>query len=122
MKALVDRIVSWLVGPWSQRELGRMSEAEVDFIARDTGVSVAELYDLARRGPAAASQLPRRMAALHIDAGQVAHDEPQVLRDLQRVCAVCGSKSRCERDLNRNASDPTWESYCPNAGTLRALQ
>jgi len=122
MKTLVGRIASWFAGPWSQRELGRLNEVEVGRIAHDAGVSVAELYDLARRGPAAASMLPRRMVALHLDGARIAHDEPHVLRDLQRVCAVCGSKGRCERDLNRNANDPVWESYCPNAGTLRALQ
>jgi hypothetical protein len=43
------------------------------------------------------------------------------MRDLQRVCTVCGSKRRCAHELAKNPSDPAWQKYCPNATTLAAL-
>jgi hypothetical protein len=44
------------------------------------------------------------------------------MRDLQRVCTVCGSKRRCEHELTNNPSYPAWQKYCLNATTLLALE
>jgi hypothetical protein len=61
------------------------------------------------------------MEALGLDPNEVAHTEPQTLHDMQRLCSMCSSHGRCARDLSRNPADPAWKDYCPNAGTLDAL-
>jgi hypothetical protein len=94
---------------------------ELARIARDVGVAPAELYAIAAKGPNSADPLKRRLAALHVDPAALQRDDPLVLRDLERVCSVCGSKRRCERDLARFPDDAVWREYCPNAMTLDAL-
>jgi hypothetical protein len=95
--------------------------AEVARIARDVGVSRADLSILAGKWPDAADLLYWRMNEIKLDRMEITRADPQVMRDLQRVCTVCGSKRRCEHELTKNPSDPAWEKYCPNATTLSAL-
>jgi hypothetical protein len=65
--------------------------------------------------------LERRLAALDLDREEVLQTEPGVFRDLQRVCSFCTSKKQCARDLTKAPCATTWKSYCPNSGTLLAL-
>jgi hypothetical protein len=102
-------------------ELKCCGEDEVERMAKDVGVSAAELRKLARRGPEAADFLLRRMAALDLDRNEVSRTEPRTFQDLQRVCTLCESRRRCARDLARVSADTEWESYCPNAATLKVL-
>ncbi len=97
------------------------SGREADNIARDVGLSTAELYAVAHAPPDAADQLKLRLQALHLDQDALERNDP-ILRDLERTCTVCGEKRRCERDLAKNPNDPVWQTYCPNAPTLDALQ
>ena len=105
----------------SESDFGCCDEAEIERMARDVRMSVSELRALARKGPKAADLLQRRMAALDLDPKEVAWLEPAVSRDLQRVCSLCKSHRQCAWDFARRAPPSTWKSYCPNAGTLEAL-
>ena len=102
-------------------DLDSWGPAEMERIARDVGVSGADLSILAGKWPDAADLLYWRMNEINLDRMEIAHADAQVMRDLQRVCTVCGSKRRCEHDLANNPSDPAWQKYCPNATTLLAL-
>jgi len=107
---------------WRSRGHGYADDYEDARIARELGIGVGELHELVRRGRNSANLLTRRMAALHLDANALARSDGVLLRDLQRVCAVCESKGRCLRDLDRDPNDPAWEDYCPNEGPLNALR
>jgi hypothetical protein len=76
---------------------------------------------LAGKWPDAADLLYWRMNEIKLDRKEITQADPQVMRDLQRVCTVCGSKRRCKHELAKNPSDPAWQKYCPNATTLSAL-
>jgi hypothetical protein len=102
-------------------DLNACGPAEMERIARDVGVSGADLSILAGKWPDAADLLYRRMNEIKLDRMEITQADAQVIRDLQRVCTVCGSKRRCEHALAKNPSDPAWEKYCPNATTLLAL-
>jgi hypothetical protein len=102
-------------------DLNGCGPAEVERIARDVGVSGADLSILAGKWPDAADLLYWRMNEINLDRMEITQADPQVMRDLQRVCTVCGSKRRCEHELANNPSDPAWQRYCPNATTLLAL-
>jgi hypothetical protein len=128
MFALVRRFIS----NWSHDRVKALhasskftlcSEIEVARIAlaRDAGMSVAELCSIDMRGPKAADLLLRRMATLHHDPEEVARLDPAAARDLQRVCILCTSRRRCAKDLERNAPPETWKPYCANSGMLAAL-
>jgi uncharacterized protein YjiS (DUF1127 family) len=121
LKILAKWWLSWTERRAAISELRCYAEEEVERTAKDLGVSPAEIHKLVRRGPEGANLLLRRMAALGLDRTEVARTEPDVFHDLQRVCTLCDHRRRCVRDLGRDASDASWQDYCPNAGTLMAL-
>ena len=120
----LEAIAQWY-RDWSQRraaaELSCCGEEAIDRMAREVGLTAAELRQLAKMGPEAAGLLQRRMASLSLDPNEVGKIEPQTLHDLQRVCSLCQYHRRCARDLAHDAANPAWKNYCPNAATLAAL-
>jgi len=118
--SLVNWCRAWIkTGPES--DFGCCDNAEIERMARDIRMSASELRAVARKGPKAADLLQRRMVDLDLDSKEVDRLEPAALRDLQRVCTLCKSHKRCAWDFARGASPPTWDRYCPNSGTLAAL-
>jgi hypothetical protein len=124
-RPMTDRIRQWWLN-WrgagsSAAELECCGEHEVERVARDVGMSVSELRQIAGCGPEAADLLVRRMAVLDLDRNEVAATEPRMLQDLQRVCTMCESHRQCARDLTHDPADQAWEDYCPNVATLKLL-
>lgn len=103
------------------RDLQRGNEREFQRLAEDVGVSACALLRLAKSRPRDADLLLDRMAALDLDRGEVEASLPATLRDLQRVCSFCTHRGACARDLARRPAAGGWKAYCPNAGTLAAL-
>ena len=104
----IETILQWMCDQSRSKTLNELQscgEQEVERIARDSGLSVAEFRVLACLGPNATDLLERR----------------QTFRDLQRICSFCESPRRCLRDLARDSAIPAWKDYCPNAKTLMAL-
>jgi hypothetical protein len=123
-KAISKRWSEWVKRQRALSELSELkcyAEEEIERIGNDAGVSAAEIHKLVSHGPDAANLLLRRMAALDLDRNEVSRLEPQVYQDLRKNCALCDSRRRCARDFTRDLSNPIWEQYCPNAGTLLAL-
>ena len=121
-RSVVEAFLQWC-REWagSASELRCCADEEIERLAHDAGVSVAEFHKLVSKGPELADLLRRRMAALALDEPAVARIEPQTLHDLQRVCTMCASHRRCARDLAHDTANPVWKDYCPNAETLAAL-
>jgi hypothetical protein len=94
----------------------------LELLARDVNVSLWDLRVVAAKWPDDGDLLPRRLTTLQLDPEQFSSTQLGALRDLERVCTLCGSKSRCEQDLARNASTADWRGYCLNVATLDALQ
>ena len=120
IEAAWRRCREW-IGGGSASEFKYLDEQDVERMAHDAGLAIGELRQLARRNPRSADLLLERMAALDLDENEVRKLEPQVFRDLQRVCSMCESQGRCKYDLNHDPNDPVWKNYCPNAETLRDL-
>jgi uncharacterized protein YjiS (DUF1127 family) len=127
---VLDSIVA-AFGDWVRkrrqiRQLGQRLDQcvcyEIANLARDAGLSPNDLRRMAKLGPDAAKYVLERMTALHLDAEAIAKNEPATMRDLQRLCSTCASKKQCQFDLLLVPDDPNWWRYCPNAGTLAALQ
>jgi hypothetical protein len=110
----------WMTRSSASAELRCCGEDELKRMARDAGMSVAELHKLASRSPHSADLLLRRLAELDLDRNEVARTEPRTFQDLQRVCTLCDARRKCARDF-ANHSTENWQSYCPNAATLLAL-
>jgi len=116
-------ILRWIQDP-NRNDLSHLQlcgEREIERIARDSGLSVSEFRALQTLGPNTPDLLERRMAALDLNPVEVSAIAPHTFRDLQRVCSLCQSHGRCLRDLGRNPADDSWKDYCPNLGTLAAL-
>lgn len=119
-----EAIAQWWrawTGAMPAMKLRCLGEEEVDQLAKDVGVSPAELRALANRGSDGADLLLHRMAALDLDKDEVSRIERRTFQDMQRVCTLCESKRRCARNLTADADSPAWKDYCPNAETLMAL-
>jgi hypothetical protein len=107
-----------------RRELSEMrllDTAEFDRIAGDLRVSPADLDELVRHGPHAADELPRLLKTLGISEEDLARVEPMVLHDMERVCALCGNKRECDRDLAAGTSAEHYQEYCLNAPTIEEM-
>jgi hypothetical protein len=119
-------IIEW----WRKLRTWRHCLAELDrfpagleLLARDVNLSPWDLRAVAAKWPDDGDLLRRRLAALNPDPEPIESGQYSALRDLERVCTLCGSKNRCERDLAANAKgDDAWRGYCLNVGTLDALQ
>lgn len=102
-------------------ELRYCSPEAVSQIAKDLGVSAAELRDLASKGPHAADLLQKMLVALDVDPKIIAEKDPLVMRDLQRLCINCADKKLCIRELEKGTAAAHFHAFCPNAFTLDAL-
>ena len=89
---------------------------------RMNALLLVEPWDNAIRVFAERAQLlPRRMAALQLDCDQLARLKPSTARELVERCTTCENPEQCEWDLRQDATNPAWQTYCPNAPTLMAL-
>jgi hypothetical protein len=125
MGSIAGSVAQWWQN-WTRKsfgsELEHRSAEDIQGIARDLSISVAELRELARYGPDQADLLRRRLVALGLDPDMLARSDGSVLRDLQRLCTMCRHRSRCARDLAAtNQVSEDWQDYCPNAAVLKML-
>ena len=124
--SFLEQVARWW-GDWMHQRgtvaaLADCGLAETAHIARDLGISGgAELRVLAGKWPSSADLLGRRLRQINLGPAETARIEPEVARDLQRVCSLCASRRRCSRDLACSTPSSAWQTYCPNATTLRSL-
>lgn len=118
---LVDTFGNWLNHRRELSEIRQMDTTHFDTIASDLRVSPSVLDTLVRQGPHAADELPKMLKALGIDEADLARTQPLVLRDMERVCAMCANKRQCDRDLAAGTAAEHYEGYCLNAPTIDTL-
>lgn len=118
--AVANLVKQWKEVAASARELAAFGDA-IASIAEDLKLSPAELRALASKGADAAKELPCLLDALRISIQTLADREPLVLRDLQRVCTMCDQKRLCNREVLAGTASASYRHYCPNTGTLDAL-
>ncbi|ANW05054.1 hypothetical protein [Bradyrhizobium icense] len=118
---MVDIFGEWLKHRRELREMRELDAANFGQIASDLRMSSADLEALVRQGPHAADELPKMLSALGIDHEALARTEPLVLRDMERVCAMCIHKRQCDRDLAAGTAAAHYEDYCANAPTIDGL-
>jgi len=119
---LTHTFSDWLRQRQELSEMRQLNATEFDRIANDLRVSPADLDELVRHGPHAADELPKMLKALGISEEDLARIEPMVLHDMERVCALCGHKRECDRDLASGASAEHYQEYCLNAPTIAELR
>ncbi|MFY9953475.1 hypothetical protein [Bradyrhizobium sp.] len=121
VELLISMFADWLTHRRELSEIRQMDRTDFDRIASDLRISPGELDALVDRGPHAADELPKLLKALGIEEADLARTEPLVLRDMERVCALCHHKRQCDRELAAGTSAEHYTGYCPNAGTIDSL-
>ena len=112
----------WIRARSDLAELESCGGNQTERMAQDFGLSASDLRALASGGPSQGNLLLRRLANLRLDADELARSDPDLFRDLQRVCTTCRSPRRCARDLKwESNTSQDWRDYCPNAATLNML-
>jgi hypothetical protein len=110
----------WLKQRRAMREIHDLGSSEFAHVAQDLRMTPADLDGLVRQGPHAAGQLPELLNVLGIDEAALSRTQPLMLRDMQRVCALCQQKARCNHDRDAGTLARHFQEYCPNAPTARS--
>ena len=121
VEMLTTTFSDWLKHRRELNEMRQLDTSEFDRIASELRVSPGDLNELVRQGPHAADELPKMLKVLGIDEEALARSQPLVLRDMERVCALCHHKAQCDRDLADGTAAGHYEGYCPNAPTIDVL-
>jgi transcriptional regulator with XRE-family HTH domain len=121
VEGLINTFSDWLRHRRELNELRQLNTSEFDRIASELRVSPGDLNELVRQGPHAADELPKLLKVLGIDEEALARSQPLVLRDMERVCALCAQKAECDRDLAAGTSAEHYQGYCLNAPTIELL-
>lgn len=121
VETLINTFGEWLKHRRELNELRQLNTSEFDRIAGELRVSPGDLNELVHLGPHAADELPKMLKALGIDEEALARTQPLVLRDMERVCALCQEKGQCDRDLAAGTAAGHYKGYCPNAPTIDVL-
>lgn len=125
LQSVLSAIAEWMTkyryARGLRNELMNCDSADVARIARDLKITPRELVALAKKGPNSADILQELLVALGVDANGIEHDDPLVMRDLQRLCTSCTEKRQCRFDLANGVLVENFRDYCPNAFTLDAL-
>ena len=122
VERLTHTFSQWLKHRQELSEMRHLDASEFNRIASDLRLSPADLDELVRLGPHAADELPKLLKALGISEADLARVEPMVLHDMERVCALCGHKRECDRDLAEGTSAEHYRQYCLNAPTIEQLE
>ena len=122
VELLISTFADWLRHRRELSEIRLMDTVDFDRIANDLRVSPGVLDTLVRQGPHAADELPKMLKVLGIDEADLARTQPLVLRDMERVCALCANKRECDRDLAAGTAAEHYEGYCLNAPTIDSLK
>jgi len=101
-------------------ELRGLDDEQISQVAREFGVSRADLFTLLDNDRSG-DLLRQRLAEFQFSEELLAREHPDVLRDLQRVCGTCAATSRCASDFAAHR-DSGRDEYCPNSCTLYALK
>ncbi|WP_298873031.1 DUF6455 family protein [uncultured Bradyrhizobium sp.] len=118
---LIESFASWLKHRREMTEMRQLDRAEFDRIANDLRIAPDDLEELVRNGKHAADELPKMLEQLGIDAEGLGRAQPLLLRDMERVCSLCGHKGQCDRDLADGTAAENYHGYCGNAATLESL-
>jgi hypothetical protein len=121
-RAAVDKFAVWRRRRRDLRDLAGLGQSEFSAIARDLRVSPDDLEAAAKNGSGNAANSARLLDALGIDSIGMLRAEPAVMRDMERVCALCPATARCGRDLRAGTSRWVYREYCPNRATIDALE
>jgi len=119
---LLVRVFDWIRDRIRRgQELASLTEADLDFMASDLGISHADLLDVLPRSADQSYLMDRMMEARGLDPDQVRRHMGALVRDMELLCTRCRSTGVCRRDLRNGEAELHSHDYCPNAETMDDL-
>lgn len=122
VEALISTFADWLRRRRELNEMRQLDRVEFDRIASDLRISPDDLDELVRHGAHGADELPQLLKVLGIDESDLASAQPLLLRDMERVCALCAHKRQCDHDLATGEIAEHYKEYCLNAPTIEQIK
>nr|WP_294519424.1 hypothetical protein [uncultured Rhodopila sp.] len=119
---LLSRVFDWVkarVSPDS--ELSALSYQDLQFLASDIGVSVADLRAIGPMITDHDEQLTRMIVARGLEPDAVRRAFGGVMRDMEVTCARCRHVGVCQRELKHNTAAAHCHEFCGNAGVMDEL-
>lgn len=120
--------IAAVIGWWRERRLADsgfdlegLDDRELARLAADLSVTRDDLVALVEAGPVAGRLMERMLAAHDLAEAELRLSEPDTIRDMAILCARCGEKDRCARELDLGTAARHAADFCPNAATLRSL-
>ena len=118
---LIASFAGWLKHRRELNEMRQLDRSDFDRIASDLRIAPDDLEELVRHGKHAADELPKMLEQLGISAEALGRAQPLLLRDMERVCSLCGHKGQYDRDLADSTAAENYHGYRGNAATLESL-
>jgi hypothetical protein len=119
---LLARVFDWVKARVSaESELALMSYEDMQFLASDIGVSVADLRAI---GPMITDHdelLKNLLLARGLDPDAVRRAFGGVMRDMEVTCARCRDTGVCQRELKANTAAAHCHDFCANAEAMDEL-
>jgi Family of unknown function (DUF6455) len=119
---LLSRVFDWIKARLAQdSELANMSYQDLQFLASDIGVSVADLRAIGPKITDHDELLKAMMLARGLDPDVVRRAFAAVMRDMEVTCARCRDVGVCQRELAANTAAEHCHNFCPNASVMDEL-
>jgi hypothetical protein len=96
-------------------------EAILNLVAQWAGLCRLHGKPPVMRGPGTPVLLQKMLAAVGAAPDASMLKDPAILAELERLCASCGEKARCERELADGTVAENFHAYCPNAVALDSI-
>lgn len=100
--------------------LAILSEFERERLLHDIGIAEEDFEGIIAGRRGAEVLLPQRLQHAGLDPEAVRAKHGGVMRDMERVCSLCGEQRRCTRELDRH-DDERLAGHCPNTMTIDSL-
>jgi hypothetical protein len=125
VKIIIEAVADWIKRYRDvikfENELARVDPDQITAMARDLGITAAQLRELASKGPESTNLLKRLLMALDTDPKRLEQIDPRVARDMLWMCFNCSDKSRCKHELSAGTAAQNFREFCPNALSLDEL-
>lgn len=118
---MFDIVTRWLRHRREQGELNALGHGDLELLAQDIGISLADLGELIDKAQDP-ERLDAMLKALGIDEAALARAQPAMLRDMQRLCGLCEATQQCQAALESGRAADAYHAFCPNAETLDSLR
>jgi hypothetical protein len=119
---LLGRMFDWIrERARRSQEIASLTQADLDFMASDLGITQADLLDVLPRAADDSRLMDRMMEARGLDPEHVRRNLGALVRDMELICTRCRATGVCRRDLLNGTADAHCHEYCENAETIDEL-